>query len=213
MNWHSEEKWVDWIDRLSADDFLIMKDFLPATLLEDIRNFLQQKLQEGDFSPAGLGSLFNKQIVTSIRGDHTFWLDKARDEKMADFFSIVEEMAAMLNRYCFLSLSGYEFHFAYYPPGTFYKRHLDQFKDRNNRMISVIFYLNEQWKSGDGGELKVFSGQHGEVLVEPRGGTCAVFRSDTVEHEVMKTNTDRFSLTGWLLYQPSNLGYLLTGQR
>lgn len=177
-------------------------------MYQAVRGFLLQKLEVDEFKRAGLGSAFNNQKDTSIRGDFTYWLDKDRDTLLTPAFDLIEEIKFALNRYCFLSLTGYEFHLACYPAGTFYKRHVDQFQDRSNRMISVIIYLNEGWKQGDGGELKIYK-EDEELLIDPIAGRCVMFKSADVPHEVMKTNVGRYSLTGWMLYQPSGVGYIL----
>ncbi|MEQ8906520.1 2OG-Fe(II) oxygenase [Ekhidna sp.] len=208
MNFFPEEKWIDWVDQLSENDYVVIDNFLSPELYQVVRKFLLQRLEEDEFKRAGLGSVFNNQLDTSIRGDFTYWLDKDRDITLSPAFELIEEIKFTLNRFCFLSLSGYEFHLAHYPAGTFYKRHVDQFQDRSNRMISVIIYLNEGWKHGDGGELKIYKDEE-ELLIDPIAGRCVMFKSADVPHEVMKTNVGRYSLTGWMLYQPSGVGYLL----
>lgn len=208
VNFFSEEKWIDWVDQLSENDYVVIDNFLSPELYQAVRGFLLQKLEEDEFKRAGLGSVFNNQLDTTIRGDFTYWLDKERDTSLALAFELIEEIKSTLNRFCFLSLSGYEFHLAHYPAGTFYKRHVDQFQDRSNRMISVIIYLNEGWKQGDGGELKIYKEEE-ELLIDPIAGRCVMFKSADVPHEVMKTNVGRYSLTGWMLYQPSGVGYIL----
>jgi SM-20-related protein len=45
-------------------------------------------------------------------------------------------------------------------------------------------------------------------LVKPVAKRLLLFKSGSIEHEVLKTNVPRYSLTGWLLHQPSGLGYL-----
>ena len=206
----SEDQWIDWVDKLAQDDYIVIDDFIPESLYHDIRAFLQRQRDNAEFSKAGIGALNEYQIKTSVRGDFVYWLDRQRDQELAPFFELAQELIAMLNRYCFLSLSGSEFHLAYYPPGTYYQRHLDQFRERNNRLISAVLYLNEAWKPGDGGELKIFRPDGEEVLCEPLARRCILFKSDVVEHEVLLTHTDRYSLTGWLLYQPASLGHLLS---
>ncbi|MEQ9467279.1 MAG: 2OG-Fe(II) oxygenase [Ekhidna sp.] len=208
MNFHAEEKWIDWVDQLSLNDFVVIDDFLSEEIYQHIRSFFLSKLEEDKFDRAGIGSSLNNTLDTTIRGDFTYWLDKSRDKQLADTFGIIEETKDVLNRFCFLSLSGYEFHLAYYPAGTFYKRHVDQFRERSNRMISMIIYLNEGWKKGDGGELKILK-EDEEIMVDPIARRCVMFKSADVPHEVMKTHVGRYSLTGWLLYQPSGVGYLL----
>lgn len=209
MTNYSDESWLNWVDTLSENDFVVIDDFLPAPVYQLVRDFFLAKLKEDEFDRAAIGSNLNAQLDTSIRGDFTYWLDKLRDEELSDVFGLVEESIAIFNRYCFLSLAGYEFHLAYYPEGTFYKKHVDQFKDRSNRMISVVIYLNEGWKKGDGGELKIYK-EGKEILIEPISGRCVMFKSADVPHEVTKTQVGRYSLTGWLLYQPSGVGYLLS---
>ncbi|WP_424961206.1 2OG-Fe(II) oxygenase [Ekhidna sp.] len=208
MNFHPEEKWIDWVDQLSLNDFVVIDDFLPEDLYKRVRSFLLHKLEVDEFDRAGIGSSNKNLKDTSIRGDFTYWLDKDRDKDLSLAFEIIDETKNILNRFCFLSLSGYEFHLAYYPEGTYYKKHLDQFQERSNRMVSVIIYLNEDWKKGDGGELKIFK-EDGELIVDPVAGRCVMFKSADVPHEVMQTNLGRYSLTGWLLYQPSGVGFVL----
>ncbi len=194
------------MDVLSENDFVVIDEFLPETLYQEIRSFFNLKLN--DFDKAGIGAQDKYQIASNIRGDYVYWLDRDRDVALEEYWQLVEETVATLNRYCFLSLSGYEFHLAHYPPGGHYDRHLDQFKDRSNRMISVVIYLNEGWQRGDGGELEIFQDDD-TTLVEPLGKRCVMFKSANVPHAVRNSYKSRYSLTGWLLYHPSRLGSVL----
>lgn len=209
MSSFSEEQWIDWVDRLSIDDYVVIDDFLNEDLFNEIRSYFLARLASDGFSDAAIGALNEKQLEKSIRGDKIYWLERKDDIEMTSFFELTDELIQKLNQLCYLSLSGSEFHLAHYPIGAFYKKHIDQFKGRSNRLISVIIYLNVGWKSGDGGELKIFKPDGTDFLVEPLAGRCVMFKSDTVPHEVLKTEVNRYSLTGWLLYQPSGLGYLL----
>lgn len=207
MGRHNEEKWLRWIDELSQNDFVVIDEFLDDELYATIRSFFLQHLE--DFSRAGIGALANNLVEESIRGDRTFWLDRKRDQSLNDFWMLVDDTIQMLNRYCFLSLSGYEFHLAHYPPGGHYDKHVDQFAERNNRMISVVIYLNEGWQKGDGGELEVFRNDGPSVVLEPLAKRCVMFKSADVPHAVLEASKSRYSLTGWLLYQPAALGKFL----
>ncbi len=208
MAFHSEDQWLSWIDQLSEDDHIVIDNFIEEGVYQTARSFLLDKLEDQRFLKAKIGPGSEEQIVSEVRGDYIYWLDRVRDTSLQPFFELIDETIFILNRYCFLSLSGFEFHLAHYPAGSFYKRHLDQFKSRNNRMISMIIYLNEGWKPGDGGELKIYK-DSGDITVEPLSGRCVLFKSDTVPHEVLKTQVSRYSLTGWLLYLPSGVGPIL----
>lgn len=202
--YHDLEDWLSWVDELSSKNFVVIDQFVRQDVYSELRSFFLSHLQ--DFSKAGIGALESNVIRHDIRGDHTYWLDRKRDEDLNSFWSIIDETMHVFNRYCFLSLSGYEFHLANYPPGSEYKKHLDQFDNRSNRMITIILYLNEGWKKGDGGELEIFLHDHDSVIIEPLGGRCVIFKSAELPHRVLASHKNRYSLTGWLLYQPSALG-------
>ncbi|UXX80472.1 2OG-Fe(II) oxygenase [Reichenbachiella carrageenanivorans] len=207
MAYYQEGIWIDWVDALSEENCLVVDDFITDHELSIFLDYFQENLKEDDFKKAGIGTGSDFQLKSQVRGDYIRWLNREQDIALADFFERVDEAIARFNRYCFLSLSGSEFHMAHYPKGTFYKRHLDQFNQRSNRLISVILYLNKDWKSGDGGELKLYLDDH-EKTVAPIAKRIVFMRSDQVEHEVLETHVDRYSLTGWLLYQPPGLTFL-----
>jgi len=204
----SEDQWLQWVDVLSEQQYVVIDGFLSEDMFKTIQSFFQEKLRQDEFDKAAIGSLQNNQVNKAVRGDFTYWLNKERDVALKPFWELLDELVYVMNRYCYLSLSDYEFHLAYYPAGTFYKRHLDQFVGRNNRMISVVIYLNEHWKEGDGGELQVYL-DSGEVKVQPKARRCVLFKSADVEHEVLETTVGRNSLTGWLLYKPAGLDVLV----
>lgn len=202
----ADEQWLGWFDLLAVNDFVIIDNFLTDDQLSVVKSEFDNNLAH--FNPAGIGALNNNQINEGIRSDYTLWIDRERDPELSVWFDIADETIMKLNRYCYLSLSGFEFHFAHYPKGSFYKKHLDQFKERSNRLISMILYLNERWQDGDGGELKIFS-ENEPILVPPINNRCILFKSDKVLHEVLRSNVDRKSITGWLLYKPAGLGSIL----
>ncbi|MFD2099401.1 2OG-Fe(II) oxygenase [Flagellimonas iocasae] len=204
QTYHSLEQWFSWMDDLSAKDYVVIDHFFQPEMYAEIRSFFLGKLP--NFTEAGIGTNADNQINKNVRGDFTYWLDRKRDEQLQPFWNLVDEILYMFNRYCFLSLSGYEFHLAHYPSGGHYDKHLDQFENRNNRMISVVIYLNEGWQKGDGGELEIFERDETSFLVEPLAARCVMFKSADVPHAVLQAHKSRFSVTGWLLYQPSAVG-------
>ncbi|MGY8908392.1 MAG: 2OG-Fe(II) oxygenase [Flavobacteriales bacterium] len=204
---HNIDKWFSWMDELAEQNYVVIDDFIDNNLYKEIKNFLFDKIDV--FDQAGIGALNQNTIKKTIRGDKTYWLNKERDQELHVFWDLLAETKSTLNRYCYLSLSGDEFHLAHYPSGGYYARHLDQFDGRNNRMISMIIYLNESWKSGDGGQLEILDKNRELQLVDPIAKRCVLFKSDKVPHAVLKSFKDRYSLTGWLLYQPTNLAPIL----
>ena len=204
----ADSQWESWADKLAENNFVILDDFLNPTLLRKIQIFLKLKLEEEEFRKAGIGTLGDFTLDKSIRGDWIYWLDKTRDTEIKEFYLLIEELTDQMNRLCYLGALGCEFHLAHYPEGTFYKRHLDQFRERNNRILSVIFYINRDWNQTNAGQLRVYGPDETFLDIDPLPGRMVLLRSDIVYHEVLKTNADRYSVTGWLTKHPIGVGYL-----
>ncbi|GAA0880988.1 2OG-Fe(II) oxygenase [Algoriphagus jejuensis] len=180
-----------------VDDF-VDRPFRKALLEEQI-----QLVQQGKFKTAAVGTGGQKQVRTEIRSDEVLWMD-AEDLSalQSAFWEKIAEVRKVLNQRCFLGLRSFEGHFARYPIGSFYKRHLDQFHAVPHRVVTVILYLNDSWTSEDGGALRMYIPQDdGSELIEdvlPIGGRLVVFLSGEIPHEVMPTKKERISITGWL---------------
>lgn len=207
-------KTINWnfhFDQLAQNDYTIVDSFLPQEVYDNIKSLFIDAIEDDQLTQAGIGSLGKYQIKENIRADEILWLDRGDcNAEIKSFFNFIETFIPIVNKELFTAIKDYEFHLAHYPAGGFYKMHLDQFKERNNRILSVIIYMNDDWKEGDGGELKIYKDQTCEEfeLIRPIGNRLAIFRSDVVWHEVLTANKSRKSLTGWLLKQPQGLGFL-----
>lgn len=110
----------------------------------------------------------------------------------------MEEIRLAVNRYLYLGLFEYEAHFAKYEQGDFYQKHLDSFRGQENRKLTTVFYLNDTWQEGNGGELVMYDLQDQHLqTVQPKGGRLVVFLSEQFPHEVLTSHVDRFSIAGW----------------
>jgi len=196
------------MDQLAEQDYVVVDDFISEELYNHIMQFFADVENSDKLKKAGIGAQQDFQLKAEVRGDFIYWLEEERDTELSAFFDLKNELINNLKRFCYLSLSGSEFHIAKYPAGTHYHRHLDQFNERTNRQITVLIYLNKSWQKGDGGELVIYKDEQ-EIIIEPIGKRLLLFKSDTIEHEVLTTNIQRYSLTGWLLHQPASVGYLL----
>lgn len=148
--------------------------------------------------PAGTG---NDALVvhdTTFRSDKICWLDRSNNNLHENtFFDLMDAFVQYLNSTCYTGITGYEFHYALYEKGSFYKKHLDQFKNNTGRKYSMIMYLNDDWQQADGGELCLY--QHGEQQkISPQNGKSVFFKSSELVHEVLVANKRRMSITGWL---------------
>lgn len=204
--YHSTCKWSQWFGELAENNFVFVDNFIPENLYQKVQQYFQKLLDKNSFNKAAIGTDENRQIESKVRGDFIYWLDQNNDSELSDLFALFDETVSNLKQQLFLSLSDYEFHFALYPPETHYEKHVDQFQGKNNRVISMLIYLNEDWQPGNGGELKIYQADGTETLVEPLAKQLVMFKSDTVPHEVLLTQIPRKSITGWMLHKPASVG-------
>lgn len=191
------------IDDLLNQQYSIIDDFFNPLEVLELRNSILLKYEEDAFKKAAIGNRVNETIKKSVRGDIILWIDENTcNPAESIFFNTINALVNYLNKTCFLGILHKEFHYAIYPKGTFYKRHLDTFLNDDRRKLSFVCYLNdEDWKPENGGELVIYTNQDGienERVIYPFPGRVVIFESQVLEHEVKPVHTKRFSITGWL---------------
>ncbi|KPQ30461.1 MAG: SM-20-related protein [Marinobacter excellens HL-55] len=197
-----DEQWLDELaDGLSEQAWLgvDLTARLPEGLLAALLNEVVILDKTDAMNRAGIGRGANLVKDRSVRRDKIAWLEGC-SEPQALLFSFLEQLKAGLNQRLFLGLKRFEAHYATYQSGDFYKRHVDSFRGRASRVISLVLYLNDDWGLEDGGELQVFS-SHDECrpvgLVRPESGRAALFLSEEVPHEVLPARRTRYSVACW----------------
>jgi SM-20-related protein len=176
----------------------IADHFLSKNLSDNLQQNIIDLQQQERMKFAGIGNEKIADDSQQMRGDKIYWLDKKNNNiKEEEFIDKVEDFIAHLNKTCYTGINGYEFHYAVYGQGAAYKKHKDQFKTDNQRKFSLICYLNDDWVAADGGELVIY--QHDKPqTISPNAQKAVFFKSDEMEHEVLKANKSRMSITGWL---------------
>lgn len=185
------------------NSYAIIDDFISEELRASLLKEQSELLEAGKFRIAAVGKGEKKQVRTEIRNDQVLWIDADNLNKFErQYWTKVEEIRKAINQRCYLGLRSFEAHFARYPIGSFYVRHIDQFQQVLYRLVTVIIYLNDSWEPEDEGVLRMYLPQEDgteKVLdVLPKGGRLVVFMSGEIPHEVMPTKKERISITGWL---------------
>lgn len=195
-----EDNFEELINGYVNDKVGISPHFLNEPLTEQLRKRLELLHMQDELAPAGTGRGISKVYDMQIRSDKIYWIDKtSADTFELEFVNIVEEFISYLNSTCYTGINDYELHYALYEPGSFYKRHLDQFKNNPGRKFTFITYLNEGWQEVHGGHLAIYpNGGDDTTLILPTGGKCAFFKSDELEHDVRPATRPRMSIAGWL---------------
>jgi SM-20-related protein len=186
------------IDSFLDNDIGIDAGFLSESLSGGLQQHIRQLGEQENMIAAGIGNNNVKDTSQKMRSDKIYWLDKSHGNIFEqEFLQHVEEFISYLNQTCYTGINAYEFHYAVYDEGSFYKRHKDQFQNDNNRKYSLINYLNENWLEEDGGQLLVYP-ESGVQKIQPHAQTAVFFNSQEMEHEVTLANRQRMSITGWL---------------
>lgn len=180
----------DFIGELAQKHYCIVENALSIDLVRELRKCALS----ASLRPARVGK--TTTAAPLIRNDQIGWInenDLSASER--ELFTLFEQLRVQLNRELFLGLKDFEAHYARYDAGHFYRPHVDRFRDDDKRTISVVVYLNEDWRSGDGGELRLLVDP--PVLVEPKAKTLVMFTSADIEHEVLESRRERLSIAAW----------------
>ncbi len=183
------------IDSYLATNVGIVQNFLSLALSAHLVNNITALYAGNLLLSAGTGNSLLVNHNKLIRSDKIYWLDRVHNNIYEnDFFDLMDSFVIHLNKSCYAGITGYEFHYTLYEKGSFYKRHLDNFKQNGTRAFSMIMYLNSEV---DGGALRIYQGNASQDIT-PDAGKSVFFKSNQLEHEVLVTHLPRMSITGWL---------------
>jgi SM-20-related protein len=190
------------VESLCDRGFAVVPDFVAGDVARALREHALALDAQGAFRPAGVGRGDARTERSDVRGDRILWLDEtmpaAVERPLIDALSTLRER---VNAALYLGLWDFEAHYALYPPGAFYARHRDRFaanrSGASSRVLSFVVYLNEVWRPGDGGALRLHLDDGVQLDVLPQRGTLACFLAERFEHEVLPAIRARLAVTGW----------------
>ena len=176
--------------------------FLAPAPVTALRGEGARRRAAGEFHAASVGRAGGAEVDPSIRGDSICWIRQHVATAPEDaLIAQLHALGVALNVALFLGIAEVEAHYACYPPGAGYLRHVDRFRDDAARVISLVLYLNDDWHDADGGALRIYATRDAaEPACElaPRGGTLVAMRSETIAHEVLPATAERWSIACWL---------------
>ncbi|CAA6810116.1 MAG: SM-20-related protein [uncultured Sulfurovum sp.] len=181
-------------DALVEKDYCVLEDAMNNELTSKLLTFAKK---QNTFKQAGISPFNTQQLDRSKRRDKILWIDEDNGIQTA-YLQFTLGLQNYLNKELYLGLTYHETHFAVYHKGDFYEKHLDAFKHSKNRVVSLVYYLNEAWNSSDAGELLIYN-EKDELIntVIPKANTLIVFLSEKFPHEVLAAKKKRYSIAGW----------------
>lgn len=201
-------------DEIAQSGFVIVDNFLSASHIAQLANEATQLEIKGVMHEATTGQFTRAlanidSINDKLRGDSIYWIDPSQaSTALQAYITATQAIQNTLNQHLFLGLFELESHFAIYPIGSRYHKHLDQFQNDTSRKISCVLYLNETWNEHDGGELRMYldKTEHADFIdIAPTGGRLVLFLSERFPHEVLPAKRERISITGWFRTRSNHL--------
>lgn len=189
----SQELYSKITDALVQTGYIIIPHAINSALSKNLLNLAKKSK---NFKRAGISA--RKKINSNRRRDKISWLEDDNGIQ-SKFLNFADGLKDYINRDLFMGITYFESHFALYEKGDFYETHYDAFKNSVNRVVTIVYYLNEEWREkGDGGELVIYDDNNNFITkVIPHADTMVVFLSEKFPHEVLKANRKRYSIAGW----------------
>ncbi|WP_336938527.1 2OG-Fe(II) oxygenase [Acinetobacter modestus] len=178
------------LDDLNEFGFALIDDVYSTEYVESLVQECSTHLAE--FRAAGV----QNGVVSHIRSDHILWID-GQLPIAQQHIKALEEFSQALNQAFYLGIKEVEAHFACYNAGEFYALHRDNPQQKNDRMISTVFYLHKDWQEDWGGQLRLQDKKDQWHIIQPISNRLAIFQSDLL-HEVLLSKQQRLSITAWL---------------
>ncbi|WP_201512505.1 2OG-Fe(II) oxygenase [Psychrobacter alimentarius] len=188
---------VSWEDKLTDKqlDAFVTDGWLVVDNVFDKTALLALQAESGfiDYRDATLTAGVR---LSDIRGDRIRWIT---ENFFAGYYYLqsINTLAALFNRSLYAGIRHSEAHYACYPIGFGYQWHSDNPAGRDERVISAVFYLNDDWEATDGGALEIVDkhGIHHEVM--PVANRLIIFDSD-LQHQVQTAHRQRYSIATWM---------------
>ena len=193
-NQHKENILLD----LTSKRWCVIDDFLPLDYFKQLARAASRDYQEGLLKPATVGKA--KKRREKVRGDAIRWIQRTDcHPSVFPMLDMIETLQENLRQQLFLPLQENESHFAVYPPGAYYVKHLDCHRNQNNRILTFILYLNRRnWSKTNGGQLRMYMNEQEIMDINPIGNRLVLFDSSAFYHEVLPATRPRMSYTGWM---------------
>lgn len=204
---------------LKRDNYVVIDGFLLQEQAAAVREHVVAHHERGELTPGGIVDNSRKagtnrgelEIKSTVRGDLIGWFDADEGtalhrygQKSTTLVTEVSERVSELK--CINGTS--KFMCGCYPPGGAYVKHWDNdlvAVHTKPRRLTVLLYLNPDWKAGDGGELAIYGAEDPDrriATVAPRQNRVLMFFSDKrVPHEVLESNTTRYACTLWFCHK------------
>jgi SM-20-related protein len=193
----SETLWQTAATALTTSGHVVIENALPLECWLPLRGEAEALLGDHAFAAGRIGRDGDTHREGLVRGDSLCWLE----QEMAaggPYLRWMDELRVALNRALFLGMNRFDAHYSHFAVGSAYGTHLDRYGNSNARLLSAVFYCNQDWPTDAGGEFVLYDDDGlASASVAPRGGTLVLFLSAGARHEAKVALRPRWSIAGW----------------
>lgn len=213
--------------------FVVKEGFLGRQNALAVRDALVNVAKSNEFHDAKVGAGGNSRNDRAVRGDRIHWIKTPRDPQAPSEGDVTSPAILHLRKQVESLVFGLKkvspeldvrnvisTQFAIFPgDGARFVKHLDTYSNAQRdehgamsedglvRLVTCVYYLNDDWEPEDGGQLRVHLKETANLPacqwdVPPSLDTLVIFRSLDVEHEVLPTYTERKAVTIWFYGKP-----------
>jgi Rps23 Pro-64 3,4-dihydroxylase Tpa1-like proline 4-hydroxylase len=144
------------VEKLRTNGYSVSPGMLPPELIASLAAEQRRREGAGELGRAGTGRGAGQAAGGTRRQAQSSWFNNGTAAER-NYCAFAERIRLAINSRLFLGLFEFEAQFLHYPPGGFYRRHIDALQGERNRIVSMIAYLNEDWTRQDGGALSVWA--------------------------------------------------------
>jgi len=172
-------------EQINEKGWAVIDDYLPYRTIQELKEESKQLLKDGIIDL--------QQDMSQIAWINPEKCFPAQSSVLQSF----QKLRHHLNRENYLGLSELELQASIIPKHGYSQKHVDNFHSSSKKVLTVMLFLNQQWKPADEGQLRIYLKNNMSIDVAPIGGRLVAFLSNTFEYEVLPTYVTGYSLTGW----------------
>jgi Rps23 Pro-64 3,4-dihydroxylase Tpa1-like proline 4-hydroxylase len=159
--------------------------------------------RDKDFRPT-VYSEKGKTVQNSyVRGDFNFPIDlKNPPAEMVRIVAFFERLQIALNEHLNLNISYFDVNPTRIPPTYGFMKHVDGEDEDHRYLLSLIFYVHQEWGPKDGGALVLYGPDHKPTKqLMPEPGSLFAILGKKFPHEVKMPFRERRTIVSWF-HQP-----------
>ncbi len=127
------------IQGLIDNEYGCCNDFILPGTVNGLNATIRNLSESESMKPSGFGNNEDFKKDELVRGDKINWIEEESTNPFElIYLNKIGKFIGYLNRTCFTAITSFESHYSSYEKNSFYKRHIDQFKNEKGNIRSFF---------------------------------------------------------------------------